>query len=252
MHLEALKRLPEGYPVRVRTQGRAFKGRLVGSRYSATMGDQVFEIQTDQGTSRFVTFGASSQIEPLENENAHLPRNSRGRSVQIPGSATRELLGEQISMDLANRTQLDSVVIGLPTGDLRNELEAEVLRAQLPGGEWAASALQGLVRAKRYLRAGSAYRTVVLSQGSKRVADLSLTLRPHCVVFDGSLPFLKWSPYWVASHRVVLLSKTERSYGPAVEEANRQYIQERANPDPLSDIPSPIESVEMMAYEVQA
>lgn len=106
--------------------------------------------------------------------------------------------------------------------------------------------LQDIVKIKRFAAGRADYLSEVISPRAKLPAQLK-DARPSVVVYDGADAFMRWKDVWSSATSLVLLDRTSRRFGDAVDFINQQYVRRLSEEPPfaVSDVPA---GLEVLAY----
>jgi hypothetical protein len=175
-----------------------------------------------------------------------LPREQKGRRVLSPYDA--QLLRTFLVSSVARPLVTDPLCAIVAEADvIRQEVDSRIALGS-PETIDAEGALQDVLRADRFVGQGQpCYSMIVPVSAWKRGPPVGSDRAP-IVVFDGSKAFLRWRGLWPHSHWIVILDRTERDFGSAVETLNEAYTAYRRETANLDHLPSPPGGVEMMAY----
>jgi hypothetical protein len=248
LYAEYLKTLPVDTPVILRIKtGKKFKGLFKGH---CQRGNQLFfRIKTDKrnSTEYFIKEADSKSIEALDiSGEFNLPEFQKGRSRSQRSNFSSALLGNTCANRLVSSTNFEEVIIG-PKSLLKTEISEEVFATK----NRTTGTLQEILRAKNYQNPTAVYRSIIISDRIKSEPDHSKIQDPPLVIFDGGQGFLKWRSFWKESSWVIILDRTENQFEPAIEQVNREYIQNRVG-NPINTIPENIpEGIEILAFQVK-
>lgn len=244
IYSEYLKTLPLGTSVLLRSEvGRKYKGLFQGCKN--INGKLHFAIEYEHSSIRYVKNEESKRIEVLDSE-VTLPKTQKGREIIPESDFCKILLGDECTSILAEESNLEIAIIG-PKKLLRNEaIDQEFVTRTSQIG-----ILQEILRIREFQSSNRSYRTRVISDRNRYVSAHSNISDPPLVIFDGALGFLKWRNYWKKSNWIVILDRTEYQFDSAVEQINREYIQNRKNDSniEISNIEIPF-GIEVMVFKV--
>jgi hypothetical protein len=128
----------------------------------------------------------------------------------------RTILGSNNSYEFAMRSRLECVIIGC-VNILRHEIKDTEISF---GSRRVEGTFQDVLRVRKFLSEGSAYRSNVMPSDREQSSLTSNQDVPYIVIFDGAMSFLKWRDYWRRSNWLVLLDKTESCFQEAVDQLN--------------------------------
>lgn len=246
LHAEYLKSLPGGTPVRFRSQSRKkFNGIYQGC---FKRGNQIgFLVKTDKeyATEWFIRIEDSKKIEVLDKEKTELPPTQKGRSITPSSQFCSKLLGSHCANRFITLTNLEEVIIG-PKNILRKEITDGLFatRGKIVG------TLQEILKIREFQSSTASYRSIIISDRIKFNPEHSTIADPPLTIFDNCQGFLKWRNYWRGSSWVVVFDRTEYQFDSAIEQLNKEYIQNRVDKPTkitLSNIPA---GIEVMIFKV--
>jgi len=252
-HLDEIMALEPGSPLILRSGGRKLKGRFIevrkftGPEY---IGGLRIGVQVEKGTQIWVGADEARRIEIMDVNAVSLPERQKGHRIEPAGPLLETIFDGPAVDAFLTRAYMECVLIGPTAGILESEITNEEFAAKSEMGDIAKGTLQDLLRVRRYLRRGDAYRAEVLPAGSRHIPKFAKLLEPCLVVFDGASGYMKWARYWQMPHHIVILDRTERNFFYAADLINQAYIERRLDrpfPYPLPTAPA---GVEMMAFEV--
>lgn len=141
------------------------------------------------------------------------------------------------SKALLLRSSVDVVICGTAT-QLAEELESQDFCS---GG--ASGRLMDVIRPKRLLPAGQRWRSLIVT-GSSRPSDVSLTVDPSVVVFDGAQAFLRLSDSIPGKSNLVILdrwsARIEESVAMVRIARNQRWVE--ARPPSIDGLPPGVET----------
>ncbi|OPY57499.1 MAG: hypothetical protein A4E55_01614 [Pelotomaculum sp. PtaU1.Bin035] len=177
-----------------------------------------------------------------------LPKLQAGHKIVHRKAFLDNLMPGVDSCRFALSSRLDVVITG-PVNLIRREVIDTILAVKLSRGKFAKGTFQDLLRIRRFLFEGKAYRTDVYPVSGSRQPENGCT-SPSIAVFDGALAFLKWREMWSGSHWIVLLDRTGPNFWDGAEVLNQDYIKNRTLKNPELDLPPVPAGIEMILYEV--
>ena len=172
-------------------------------------------------------------------ERARATRNSR---------AYCSIAGKK-SLPFTSQSCYDCFIIG-QVSTIKEELNSENLSILSGKREHQIGTLLDILRPKRLLANGTAYRSYVLPSRNERTDTLAQANAPHMVIFDGSLGYLNRRQAARGSHAIIILDQTEPQFEAATVQVNQEYYR-RLNREPVVNIPVVPAGVEVMLYEVR-
>ena len=252
-HIEKLLSVEPGKPVILRSGRRQLKGHYLGAKDivgSQTMRGTWLVIRTDEGTERYVPLENAAKIEVLDEDSIRLPRSQRGHLIEPPGPLLAAVADEVLVATLLTRSETDCVLVDSAAAVAKVELTAAEFAIRGAAGDYTIGTLQELLRARPYLKRGTAYRAHVLSAGSRYIPAFASRLEPLAALFDGGLAYVKWAEFWKRTHRILVLDRTDRRFEDAVRLVNQEYVERRIDRNLDCPLPDPPRGVELMVFEV--
>jgi len=235
-HFQSLCKLPSGTSITYLHGQRNLNGLLLGC--TDKFGEKMLIVETRSPQSLKQTYYVRSsdaiKIQQVisEAQTTPAPRHSSkrqtGKLVTPASEFTRNLLGEENAADLSYRSRLECFIIG-QLSVLRQEANEPVfamlthtVNSLRSRDEFHQGTLQDVLRVRKFMGEGKAYRTDVVAAQSENVPSLARDEVPHVTVFDGAAGFTKWHDYWRASHWLVLLDSTESGFDEAARLLNTE------------------------------
>ncbi|MGI9064876.1 MAG: hypothetical protein ACR2HX_00500 [Pyrinomonadaceae bacterium] len=262
-HFQMLCQLPSGAPITYLHGKRNLNGLLLGC--TDKFGEKRLIIQIpgpkSSAETHYVRPADAEKIQrPAEvsqiTKTSGMPsKRQTGQLVTPVSEFTQALLGGENATDLSHRSRLECSIIGQLSA-LRKEITqtafsifTESTSSQLVSKpRFHEGMLQDVLRARKFLGEGKAYRTDVVASQSQNVPMVACDIAPHVTIFDGSTGFTKWRDYWRSSHWLVLIESTESGFDDAVRALNTGYITNRIEDGAGRDMPLPPEGVELVFY----
>lgn len=260
-HFRSLCELPGGTPVTYVHGKRTQPGLLLGS--TDQFGEKRLIVQTrgpKSGTeTHYVRAADAEKVQPATGpEQTSAPgglssRRQTGQLVTPVSEFARNILGEENAKDLPHRSRLECCIIG-QLGHLRTEINetefvadsgATQVQATHPG---RFGTLQDILRVRKFMGEGRAYRSEVIASQSSNVPALAGEAEPHVTIFDGTAGFTKWRDYWRQSHWLVLLDRTEPGFEEGARALNTEFITNRVGDTESGGVPLPPAGVELVLY----
>jgi len=218
-----IRSLKPGTSVYVRRDNNR-KLRGIIERFDEYEGEPYIYISTtNKGTMGFQLNRYASRITVSERE-VNLPKYQQsGHLIEAPGQFLQCCLGGK----LAQKHILDSSFEALLVGR-KSFLEPELCDAPFVCKTSSKSTgskgyLQEILRVQQFSGANKSYRTQCVSPANITPEKEIGTQTPPTVVFDGAIAYLKLGHKWRSAHQVVLLDRTERQFGDAIELLNQNY-----------------------------
>jgi hypothetical protein len=262
-HFQMLCELPSGTPITYLHGQRNQTGLLLGC--TDKFGEKRLIVQTPapkSGTeTHYVRATDSDKIQRAAGET-QFNKSSRASSKRQTGKLitpvsefTRELLGAENAADLSHRSRLECCIIGQLSA-LRREITETAFAIFTDSAgklsrikdDFHQGTLQDVLRVRKFMGEGKAYRTDALAAQSQNVPIVARGGVPHVTIFDGSAGFTKWRDDWRSSHWLVLIDSTESGFDEAARSLNTEYITNRIGDAAVGDVPPPPAGVELVFY----
>lgn len=262
-HFRSLCELPGGTPVTYLHGKRTHAGLLLG--YTDQFSERRLIVQTRSPKSatetHYVRAADAEKIQQArEGEQTKglgetSARRQTGHLVTPTTEFARSILGEESAKDLPHRSRLECCVIG-HLGQIRTEITETEFAAYTGDGaprasatnSWNAGTLQDILRVRKFMGGGKAYRTEVIAAQSNNVPSVAAEAEPHVTIFDGAPGFTKWRDYWRSSHWLVLLDMTEPGFDEGARSLNTEYITNRLGETESGNVPLPPAGVQLVFY----
>lgn len=242
-NVEILKKLPEGTPVYLRSkENKKFSGIFLGCK--SVSGDNFFIVQTDDKykTQRHVKFQDAGNIQIRESETISLPSTQKGREMPNANPLLNSIIGNETATKFVGFSRLELVFVGE-----KRKLQDEVTTQKFASKDKKAGILQDILRVKQFQGKSHAYRSFIISSRAKPKRVKAIIGNPPLVIFDGSLGYLKWNHQWNNSNKVIVLSRTDSQYEPAIEQLIGHYIKRSSRKNipeiPIGELPAGIEAM---------
>jgi len=176
-----------------------------------------------------------------------LPKKQSGYKIVNRKDFLDNLLPGVDTNVFALSSRLDCVIVG-PTALIRREATDTGIAVKL-SRSFAKGTFQDLLRVRKFLQEGKAYRTDVYPVSGSRHPGAGCA-SPAAVIFDGALAFLKWREYYPGLNWIVLLDRTGNNFWEGAGELNQDYIKNRISKGPNLDLPPVPAGIEMILYGV--
>ncbi len=244
-HFEYLLSLPVGTPVSYRKGQVQYRGILKPRPRKREIGIQI-ENERGGNTTKIITSPkVALRISPLEVDKIRLPRSQQGRQIRGDTSFIEAFIPGADAAEYLSRSFLDGVIVGRV-----NRLEEEICETRFVVG-MAKGYLQDVLRVRRFLRPGEAYRTEIYPSTGNKIPAFPGEKAPHLVIFDGARGFLKWHAEMQGFHRVVMLERFDPEFDDALILLKQQSMSRIGEVD-LSALPEPPAGVELIAYRIRS
>jgi len=216
-------------------------------------GELRIKIQTESneggGLTEFLNKKMALAVSVASDGEIKLPKKQSGYKIVTRKAFLDNLLPGVDTNTFALSSRLDCVITG-PAAIIRREVTDTVLAVKLRRGKFAEGTFQDLLRVRRFLFEGKAYRTDVYPVSGSRQPGNGCT-SPAVAIFDGALAFLKCRDMWAGSNWIVLLDRTDPNFWDGAEALNQDYIKNRTLKNPELDMPPVLAGIEMILYEVE-
>lgn len=189
--------------------------------------------------SNMVPYSELCDLEICQKGTNEVPRRTGQHEAVNPFLLT--LLNSKVAKTLQTQAKLDCLIVG-QLNRLRADIETPVI-CRTPVGKLEERSLLEIVRIKRFLKQGDAYRSDILLLDD----DWERSESPRLVIFDGVSAFLKKRDYFWDSHWVVILEKTHNQLEEAVQVANQNYYSRSEDFSLRSDL-SELNGFEVMSF----
>ncbi|HYJ89187.1 MAG TPA: hypothetical protein VEW46_24190 [Pyrinomonadaceae bacterium] len=261
-HFQALCELPSGTSITYLHGKRNLGGVLLGS--TDKFGEKRLVVKTSSAKSdnetHYVRASDALKVQPTTSETQvgkpvrGSTKRQTGKLVAPVSEFARALLGAESIADFTLTSRLECCTIGRLSA-LRQEAGETVFATPLPSATWTPAnndfqrgTLQDVMRVRKFMGEGKAYRTDAIAAQSENVVTLARDAAPHVTIFDGSAGFTKWRDYWRSSHWLVLLDSTETGFDEATRSLNTEYITNRIGDVSTANVPAPPAGVELVFY----
>ena len=141
--------------------------------------------------------------------------------------------------DFLTQPRLDTCLIGI-ANTLHKEARLQ-LKSMGHAGKGKGT-LQDLIRCRRFLSDGQAYRTDLIPSSASQLAQQL----PYATVFDGALAYLRCRDECRGTHQIIALDRSGAHFHDATNIINQAYLN-RANSDTRT-LPSPA-GVETLVFD---
>ncbi|MBC7341777.1 MAG: hypothetical protein H5U02_04925 [Clostridia bacterium] len=249
-HFDRLCRLKIGTPLVYRKGNRKFKGIFAGVT-ALNNGETRIKVQIANkeggNLTELLNKEMSLAVSIATIDDIKLPKKQAGRKIVRRKSFLDSILGKVDSCGFTVTSRMECAILG-PVGVLRREVTETRLSIRGPGG-FARGTLQDILRVRRFLSEGKAFRTEIYPASRNMPPRLEKGSDPCVVIFDGAAGFLKWRDNWRISNWIVLLDRTGPNFREAVEIVNQEFIKNRIGNCPELDIPPVPRGIEIIVYE---
>ena len=183
------------------------------------------------------------QVRPgVDGEEAfrkRLPRLTGTAEARSRNQFLENLISHGGLTDFLTQPRLDTRLIGI-ANTLHKEVGLQLMSTGHAGrGE---GTLQDLIRCRRFLSDGHAYRTDLTPSSASQLSQQF----PYATVFDGALAYLRCRDECRGTHQIIALDRSAAHFHDATSIINQAYLN-RANSDTLT-LPSPA-GIETLIFE---
>jgi len=232
-HFAKLCSLPLGTALVLHANGKLYKAKHDG--VDSIDGKKCLRVMVHKrsagGLTHLISKSQAVQVQVKGTGVTKLPQKQKGRSENAQTRFLSGMLGETDLHGFLNSSSLECIIVG-HIKRIHHDALAKIFAVKTENGTYEAGNLQAILRLKRFSGEGQTYKADALPARAKRLpVDIEGSV-PDILVFDGAKSFLKWHPNWPNSHWVVLLDRTEREFGPAVEKLNK--LQKIGSPAKIS------------------
>jgi hypothetical protein len=249
-HFDNLCLLEYGTSLNYITGNRKKKAIFAG--ITTFNGELRIKIQTESneggGLTEFLNKKMALAVSIASDGEIKLPKKQSGHKIVNRKAFLDKLLPRVDTNVFALSSRLDCVIVG-PAALVRREATDTRLAVNLRKGKFAEGTFQDLLRVRRYLFEGKAFRTDVYPVSVSSQPGNECT-SPAVAIFDGALSFLKCRDIWAGSNWIILLDHTGSNFWDGAEALNQDYIKNRTLKKPNLDLPPVPVGVEMILYEV--
>lgn len=246
VQLKYIRSLKPGTSVYVRRDNNR-KLRGIIEKFDEYEGELYIYINTtNKDTMGFQLKRYASRITVSDREVSLPKYQQSGYLIEAPGKFLQCCLGKT----LAQKHILDSSFEALLVGR-KSFLGPELCDTPFickTSGKSAGSkgCLQEILRVQQFSSANKSYRTQCVSPSNITPEKEIGTQTPPVIVFDGAIAYIKLGHKWQSAHQIVLLDRTERQFGDAIELLNQNYTRRLSGSFKFPiNIP---DGIEMMVY----
>lgn len=227
-YLEYLKTIESGRPVIYRSGEDCYHGEFIGieQKEEGPFINLIWKRGKQRCKCGLSLKEARKRLQIVGGTNNNSPEKTVGEHRIIHN---KEFLKTILDGDNANefsmRSRLECVIIGCV-----NTLRYEIKETEISfGAKHIEGTFQDVLRARKFLSEGSAYRSNVIPADREQASLRDNQEIPYAVIFDGAMSFLKWRDYWQRSNWIVLLDKTESCFQEAADQLNNEYVKKRVS-----------------------
>ncbi|MCL5421110.1 MAG: hypothetical protein M1461_01370 [Nitrospirae bacterium] len=226
-YLDYLRIIEPGKPVLYRLGANWYHGEFIGVDDRKDDGPSIlltWKKGNQRCRSELSLKEARKRLQIIGGTKDDSPERAVGRRILHNKEFLKIILDSEKTDDFAIKSRLECLIIGR-VNILRHEIKETEISC---GARHTNGTIQDVLRARKFLAEGSAYRSNVMP--SDREAYLTADNEiPYATVFDGATSFLKWRDYRRQSNWIVLLDKTEPCFREAVDQLNQEYVERRVS-----------------------
>ena len=246
-YFQQLCELEPNTPVKLFCGNKTSEGKFVGC--IEKLGHMGVEVQLTNKSggraSQWIPAKDCLRIEVLDGQGNELREKLKWKNVKDVSPFARRLLGDENVQEFNTRSRLECLLVGRL--NLLHEEITGMNFACAPPLEEEQGVLQDVLRVRKFLGVGQAFRSEAVAAGGQDAAEEAGELKPHVTVFDGSTGFAKWRDYCRDSHWVVLLDRTEPGFEGAAALLNAEYSN-RVGEEKLEELPEVPAGLEVVAF----
>jgi hypothetical protein len=244
-YLEFLKTVKPGTPIRYRDETGLYPAEFVG--IEQTPDRAVVKIIQKRGKEKCDCWWplgvAKKRLQIVGNAEVDSHATVSTHRIPFNDEFLRNILGDDIANNFATTSRLECVIIG-HVNTLRYEIKETILGFR---GKHNDGSLQGVLRVRRFLGAGCAYRSNVIAVDKELGSAVVNEEIPQAVIFDGATSFLKRREAWRKSNWIVVLDWTEPYFSEAVAQLNEEYVERRVDETTIA-VPTGVEALSFWEY----
>jgi hypothetical protein len=214
-HLLTLRNSPLGTEVQIRSAGTKHPVGVFAGIVSLCDKEMV-KIDTSSSGSHFIPVDQCLRVIITSAKVSSAKKRRRSCSDSLTPFA-KTLVAPLTSEEYLGQGQSEIVIIG-ELGPLKYQL-TEVKFATESACKGITGTLGEVIRPRELLGSGQISRSSILSTTNGR-SDLTTGSVPKIVIFDGALSFFRWHSFWLHSHWIVVLSRTDSVFQEAVNTVN--------------------------------
>jgi hypothetical protein len=247
-HFRHLLEIAEGTPLTVLQDGVKQKGISEGS---CKIGDDtLLRIRLrrgELGAWKLVQESDALNVEVVPDDDETLPKRITGRKLRPISLFARNVVTPESVPTFVTISRMDCLLIGR-----LNRLSAEIVETKFatrgePNGEFSEGRLHEVLLVRSLLDPGEHFRSDILSFASHGALKVTHS-NPTVVVFDGSASFLRLRGRFESANWIILLDRTDSTFGDAMALCNQEYLKRRTddlNLQGISNVPS---GVDLISY----
>lgn len=262
-HFESVCELPSGTAITYLLGHRKLTGTLLGS--TDEFGEKRLIVKTlsskSSNETHYVRAADSLRVQvatslvPASPPIARIGKQHTGKLVTPTSGFARALLGAESVADFNLSSRLECCIVCRLTA-LRQEANESNFAVPAPSAVsslmsqgFQSGTLQDVMRVRKFMGEGKAYRSDAIAAQSENVSTFSKLANPYVTIFDGSAGFTKWRDYWRSSHWLVLLDSTDAGFDDATRALNTEFITNRIGDAAPTSVPAPPAGVELVFYK---
>lgn len=221
--LQYIRNLKPNTHVHVRMDDNR-KHRGVFQEVKKIQGQERIIIRTGRNEMRYFSLEEFASRITVSDRDVSLPKYQQsGHSIEAPDKFLQCCIGETLAQQHILDSSFEALLVGRKSF-LDPEL-CDTLFICKTSNKFAGAkgCLQEILRVRQFSGANKSYRTQYISPANITPEKEIGTQIPPIVVFDGANAYIKLGHKWQSAHQVVLLDRTERQFGDAIELLNQNY-----------------------------
>jgi hypothetical protein len=241
-----IRNLKPGTHVHVRTDNNK-KLRGIVTKFVDFNGKQYISIRTTQSIERcFPVDDYASRITVAERD-VNLPKHQQsGYSIETPSRFLHCCLGEELAKTYILDSSFEALIIGKKSVTQHEICDISFICKASEKSTATEGCLQEILQVRQLSGANKSYRIQCVSPSNITPEREIGAQTPPIVVFDGAIAYIKLNHKWRSAHQIILLDRTERQFGDAIELLNQNYAYRLSGSFKFSiRIP---DGIEMMIY----
>lgn len=247
-HFKQLLQITKGTPLTVLQGGVKQKGISEGS---CKIGDStLLRIRLrggEFGAWKLVQESDALNVEVVPDEDETVPKRITGRIIRPISPFARNVVTTESVPTFVTISRLDCLLIGR-----LNRLRTEIVETKFAtrgerAGEFSEGRLQDVLRVRSLLDPSEHFRSDILSSASHGALKVAHSI-PTVVVFDGSASFLRLRGRFESANWIILLDRTDSTFGDAMALCNQEYLKRRVDDLILEGIADVPRGVDLISY----
>ena len=251
-YLDYLKTIEPGRPLIYRSGEDCYHGEFIGIEQREEEGPSI-NLIWKRGKQRckcgLPLKEARKRLQIVGGSKKDSPEKAVGEHRIVHNKEfLKTMLGANNSYEFAMRSRLECIIIGC-VNILRHEIKETEISF---GPRHIEGTFQDILRARKFLSEGSAYRSNVMPADREQASLMANQETPYMVIFDGSISFLKWRDYWRRSNWLVLLDKTESCFQEAADQLNNEYVENRVSDTSIENALELPQGIDVLSFQEES